>query len=683
MDATSLNNMTITSQINIFISYCHDNYIWVKEWENDSGTVRNPKDLPKRWEKALRKYNVSCWFDCDNVDGLHGGDLWEKRIFEKIDTADIAVLLVTQEFVASSYIMDIELPRIINRSKNNNLVVLPVLVQPTRIKDLPDAELYKWQWTPNASQSLSEAFDHSPSEFDKMRIVVLDALERLVVDVRDKREIIEKKKIQDKEEQKRKDEQFAKRKVDETLSSQPSDQNTLSPIDNLKKPQLIGNGFNFNSGNLEKNLSGSIQPIPSQTQYMAVANTPPVDQPEKTDLDLEIEKYTLEIEEKQHRKSNSTTPQNQQPTQPLQPPPVYKPIQPPFVYKPVQPPPVYKPIQPPQSAAQTMDTPSVPSMLQEEFDPFEDDAFDDLTKRSPLLRTRIILLIFALGITGVSIILFALPRQKLQTVSATVKPQSIPTSLPAPFIPVETPKPEKEGAPVDLDSTTASIIKTSSKPMFTGSPDHESILLHQIVFTSTPTGALITIDYQKLGVTPFIWKKPVIGKVNVQISKLGYKTTYNSFDFTGGNIKKNYMLENEVVSSTPMPPPAIEPEIVRQPQELETVIKPTEDKVSSPTIVKKDDPVAGDMLEKPTVERQEITTPSSGGNGEAHVFIASIPPVAEVFLGEKLIGRTNVGEMIIPTGVQTLNFVKGDKKLTQQFTFEKGKNPSKLVRLLP
>ncbi len=164
--------------LNIFISYSHENEIWLTEWIDSVKQIPNPKCLLKQWERKFRKENVVFWYDREKDNGLRGGDRWRDRVIEEIDKADIAILLVTQDFVISPFIMDEELPRILARHRKGELEMLPVLVQPTRIKDLAIDDFL--QWTPGSPTSLSEYYDLSPSEFDKAKNQVLDALETVL-----------------------------------------------------------------------------------------------------------------------------------------------------------------------------------------------------------------------------------------------------------------------------------------------------------------------------------------------------------------------------------------------------------------------------------------------------------------------------------------------------------------------
>jgi hypothetical protein len=94
-------------------------------------------------------------------------------------------------------------------------------------------------------------------------------------------------------------------------------------------------------------------------------------------------------------------------------------------------------------------------------------------------------------------------------------------------------------------------------------------------------------------------------------------------------------------------------------------------------------PPAPEPVAKPEPVARPETTPvsSSFSGGEATIFIASIPPVADVFLDGKLVGKTNVSEIKLPAGTHNLKFVKGVKEVTKAITVQPGKNPSQMVRL--
>jgi hypothetical protein len=172
-------------KIRVFISYSHENEIWLTEWLDPVLQTVNPRCLLKQWQRTFRNENVEFWFDRERDKGLRGGERWCERIFKEIDKADIALLLVTQQFVISPFIMDEELPHILTRHKKHEMEVLPLLVQPTRLKDLPTGDFL--QWAPGKPTPLSSYFDRGDNAFAEACNEVLDALEQTIVRVREKR----------------------------------------------------------------------------------------------------------------------------------------------------------------------------------------------------------------------------------------------------------------------------------------------------------------------------------------------------------------------------------------------------------------------------------------------------------------------------------------------------------------
>jgi hypothetical protein len=172
-------------------------------------------------------------------------------------------------------------------------------------------------------------------------------------------------------------------------------------------------------------------------------------------------------------------------------------------------------------------------------------------------------------------------------------------------------------------------------------------------------------------------------------------------------MKESYSLEKEVAVAPPPPPPP-EPSTQRE-EPVKPPIQSSTASVAKPSSEEEEDPFAdigteesdfssegeasSPSRQQPSTVRSTATTParstytpsssssSSGSGGEALIFIASIPPVADVFLGDKLIGKTNVSELKIPAGMQTLKFVKGGKEITKQLNLTAGKNPSQMVRI--
>lgn len=97
----------------IFISYSHD----------------DSEDLEqlRKWLKPLADRGMLEYWDDTRIEG---GEEWSDKIDAALESASVAVLLVSQSFVASSFITDVEMPRIFAKADEGRLTVLPVFLKP-------------------------------------------------------------------------------------------------------------------------------------------------------------------------------------------------------------------------------------------------------------------------------------------------------------------------------------------------------------------------------------------------------------------------------------------------------------------------------------------------------------------------------------------------------------------------
>jgi TIR domain len=82
---------------------------------------------------------VALWSDRQ----IRPGDAWRDEIARALESAGIAVLLVSPDFLASDFIVTNELPTILSGAKKNGTRVLPVVVRPCRFTR--DPELQEFQ----------------------------------------------------------------------------------------------------------------------------------------------------------------------------------------------------------------------------------------------------------------------------------------------------------------------------------------------------------------------------------------------------------------------------------------------------------------------------------------------------------------------------------------------------------
>jgi ubiquinone/menaquinone biosynthesis C-methylase UbiE len=96
----------------VFICYSHED----KEWCDRLRTYMTP---------ALRSGSIEVWTDHE----IRCGDHWQERIHENLNRSSSAVLLVSPDFLASDYIRNEELPRLLQKAKTDGLVIIPVILR--------------------------------------------------------------------------------------------------------------------------------------------------------------------------------------------------------------------------------------------------------------------------------------------------------------------------------------------------------------------------------------------------------------------------------------------------------------------------------------------------------------------------------------------------------------------------
>jgi hypothetical protein len=99
----------------IFVSYAHEDSRWFEKGSLMSRLIPSLE----------RRENAEVWYDKGRIGGA---DIWREEIDNAIDRANIAILLVSQYFLNSDFIMRVELPRLVKRAEEKQLVIFPILV---------------------------------------------------------------------------------------------------------------------------------------------------------------------------------------------------------------------------------------------------------------------------------------------------------------------------------------------------------------------------------------------------------------------------------------------------------------------------------------------------------------------------------------------------------------------------
>lgn len=113
-----MNIQTNNTEFPIFVSYAHEDISFLKE-------------LLKPFVPLKKQFGFHLWFDgC-----LEAGDVWESHIDHFLKQARAAILLISQDFMASSFIQEKELPILLKRHLEEHLTIIPILVGPVEIED--------------------------------------------------------------------------------------------------------------------------------------------------------------------------------------------------------------------------------------------------------------------------------------------------------------------------------------------------------------------------------------------------------------------------------------------------------------------------------------------------------------------------------------------------------------------
>jgi formylglycine-generating enzyme required for sulfatase activity len=156
-------------KIRIFVCYSHSDKIWV----SNNGLIP--------WlQKNLQRNQVEFWWDREESGGIRGGDTWRKRIADEIDRADIAILLISDDFASSPFIRDFEVPRIREKYNQGSLSIIPVLASPVSELGREDlAWVYDLQIVPSEGLSLVEC-QGSEIQWHRTRVKLQDEIYRRV-----------------------------------------------------------------------------------------------------------------------------------------------------------------------------------------------------------------------------------------------------------------------------------------------------------------------------------------------------------------------------------------------------------------------------------------------------------------------------------------------------------------------
>ncbi|MEM7603617.1 MAG: toll/interleukin-1 receptor domain-containing protein [Verrucomicrobiota bacterium] len=115
----------------------------------------------------VRETGVDVWADTR----IEPGSPWREEIREAIEKAEVAILLISADFLASDFIMDEELPPLLSRANERGATIIPVLVGPSQFEK--NSQLKGFQAVNAPSRTLIEL---SEAEREVVLVRVADSV---------------------------------------------------------------------------------------------------------------------------------------------------------------------------------------------------------------------------------------------------------------------------------------------------------------------------------------------------------------------------------------------------------------------------------------------------------------------------------------------------------------------------
>jgi hypothetical protein len=113
-----------TKAIQIFFSYARED----EELRNE---------VVKQLVLLERQHIIAHWHDCN----ISAGKDWAHEINERLKAADIILLLVSSDFMATDYCYELEMRRALERHEAGETYVIPVLLRPVDWRSAPFGKL--------------------------------------------------------------------------------------------------------------------------------------------------------------------------------------------------------------------------------------------------------------------------------------------------------------------------------------------------------------------------------------------------------------------------------------------------------------------------------------------------------------------------------------------------------------
>lgn len=97
--------------------------------------------------KHLSTFEASVWYDLNMV----GGEEWQRTLDDRLDSAEITLLLVSSNFFASEFCQKIELPRAMERQRKGETIIIPIII---KAYDWENSPISRFQILPSTREPI-------------------------------------------------------------------------------------------------------------------------------------------------------------------------------------------------------------------------------------------------------------------------------------------------------------------------------------------------------------------------------------------------------------------------------------------------------------------------------------------------------------------------------------------------
>ncbi|MFN7926990.1 MAG: TIR domain-containing protein [Blastocatellia bacterium] len=123
-DQTVTARGTVSSPLRVFVSYAHKDGPLVEELSNHLKLLE-------------REGVIQSWID----KMIPAGNNWTRKIETYLAEADIVLLLISPDYLASDYTYSVELPAALKKNETHKAITIPILLRPTAWQNSPLSSL--------------------------------------------------------------------------------------------------------------------------------------------------------------------------------------------------------------------------------------------------------------------------------------------------------------------------------------------------------------------------------------------------------------------------------------------------------------------------------------------------------------------------------------------------------------